>query len=100
STAPSATKKEKEEWIDDYLEDQLELTDEVKARLEQSRREIAAGQIHDEAAKINRGRRATDQLSTSELASHWKNPEQVSADMLTNARYYFRMSTATAKLLS
>ena len=32
------------EWIDDYLEDQLELTDEVKAKLEQSWREIAAGQ--------------------------------------------------------
>ena len=32
------------EWIDDYLEDQLELTDEVKAKLDQSRREIAAGQ--------------------------------------------------------
>ena len=31
-------------WIDDYLEDQLELSDEVKARLDQSRREIAAGQ--------------------------------------------------------
>jgi hypothetical protein len=31
-------------WIDDYLEDQLELTDEVKAELDQSRREIAAGQ--------------------------------------------------------
>ena len=31
------------EWIDDYLEDQLELTDEVKAKLEQSRREIAPG---------------------------------------------------------
>jgi hypothetical protein len=31
-------------WIDDYLEDQLELTDEVKAKLDQSRREIAAGQ--------------------------------------------------------
>jgi hypothetical protein len=31
-------------WIDDYLEDQLELTDEVKARLDQSRREIAEGQ--------------------------------------------------------
>jgi len=31
-------------WIEDYLEDQLELTDEVKARLDQSRREIAAGQ--------------------------------------------------------
>lgn len=32
-------------WIDDYLEDQLELTDEVKARLDQSRREIADGQF-------------------------------------------------------
>jgi hypothetical protein len=30
-------------WIDDFLEDQLELTDEVKAKLDQSRREIAAG---------------------------------------------------------
>lgn len=32
------------QWIDNYLEDQLELTDEVKADLDQSRREIAAGQ--------------------------------------------------------
>ncbi len=32
------------DWIDDYLEDQLELTDEVKAKLDQSRRDIAAGQ--------------------------------------------------------
>jgi ABC-type phosphate transport system ATPase subunit len=32
------------EWIDDYLEDQLELTDEVKEKLDQSRAEIAAGQ--------------------------------------------------------
>jgi hypothetical protein len=32
------------EWIDDYLEDQLELTEEVSARLDQSRREIQAGQ--------------------------------------------------------
>jgi len=31
-------------WIDDYLEDQLELTDEVKAKVDQSRHEIAAGQ--------------------------------------------------------
>lgn len=30
-------------WIDDFLEDQLELTDEVKAQLDQSRKEIAAG---------------------------------------------------------
>ena len=32
------------EWIDDYLEDQLELTDDVKAKLDQSRAEIAAEQ--------------------------------------------------------
>jgi t-SNARE complex subunit (syntaxin) len=32
------------EWIDDYLEEKLELTEEVKAKLDQSRREIAAGQ--------------------------------------------------------
>jgi hypothetical protein len=30
-------------WIDDFLEDRLELTDEVKAKLDQSRSEIAAG---------------------------------------------------------
>jgi len=30
-------------WIDDFLEDQLELTDEVKAKLDQSRREISNG---------------------------------------------------------
>jgi predicted outer membrane protein len=30
-------------WIDDFLEDQRELTDEVKARLDQSRREISGG---------------------------------------------------------
>jgi hypothetical protein len=32
------------EWIDDYLEEKLELTEDVKAKLDQSRREIAAGQ--------------------------------------------------------
>ena len=30
-------------WIDDFLEDQLELTDEVKVKLDESRSEIAAG---------------------------------------------------------
>lgn len=38
-------------WIDDYLEDQLELTDEVKDKLDQSRREIAAGQYTTRQAK-------------------------------------------------
>jgi hypothetical protein len=32
-------------WIDDFLEDQLELTDDVKAKLDQSRAEIAAGKF-------------------------------------------------------
>ena len=44
---PNLSREEIEQirkWIDDYLEDQLELTDEVKAKLDESRREIAAGQ--------------------------------------------------------
>jgi hypothetical protein len=36
-------------WIDDYLENQFELTDDVKAKLDQSRREIAAGQYTSNA---------------------------------------------------
>ena len=32
------------QWIEDYLEEQLELTDEVKTKLDQSHREIADGQ--------------------------------------------------------
>jgi hypothetical protein len=31
------------DWIDNYLENQLELTDKIKTKLEQSRREIASG---------------------------------------------------------
>ena len=45
---PKLSRAEMEEvraWIDDFLEDQLELTDEVKAKLDQSRREIAEGQF-------------------------------------------------------
>ena len=40
---PKLSRAEIEEvraWIDDFLEGQLELTDEVKAKLDQSRREI------------------------------------------------------------
>jgi hypothetical protein len=33
------------DWIDDYLEEQLELTDEVKARLDQSRRDEFAAAV-------------------------------------------------------
>jgi hypothetical protein len=32
------------DWIDDYLEGKLDLTNEVEAKLDQSRREIAAGE--------------------------------------------------------
>ena len=32
------------QWIEDYLEDSLELTDEVKQKLDQSRNEIVSGQ--------------------------------------------------------
>ena len=44
---PNLSREEVEqirEWIDDYLEDQLELTDEVNAKLDQSRAQIAAGE--------------------------------------------------------
>ena len=34
---------ELKEWLDDFFEDQLELSDEAKAKLEESRGEVAAG---------------------------------------------------------
>ena len=51
---PNLSRQEVEEireWIDDYLEDRLELTDETKAKLDQSRREIAAGKYTTRQAK-------------------------------------------------
>ena len=51
---PNLSREEIEQirtWIDDYLEDQLELTDDVKAKLDQSRREIAAGQYTTRQSK-------------------------------------------------
>ena len=33
------------DWFEEYMEDHLELTDEVKVRLDESRIEIAAGQF-------------------------------------------------------
>jgi hypothetical protein len=42
---PNLSREEVEhirQWIDDYLEDRLELSDEVKTKLDQSRAEIAA----------------------------------------------------------
>ncbi len=35
---------ELKEWLEDFCEDQLELSDEVKAALDRSHAEIAAGQ--------------------------------------------------------
>jgi hypothetical protein len=32
-------------WLDDYVENQLELADEVKSKLDQSRREISEGKF-------------------------------------------------------
>jgi hypothetical protein len=43
---PTLSREEIEQvrqWIDEYLEDRLELSDEVKAKLDQSRAEIADG---------------------------------------------------------
>lgn len=43
---PTLSREEIEQvrqWIDEYLEDRLELSDEVKAKLNQSRAEIADG---------------------------------------------------------
>jgi hypothetical protein len=43
---PRLSRREIEEiraWIDNFLEDQLELNDEVKSQLDQSRRDIAEG---------------------------------------------------------
>ena len=51
---PQLSREEIEEirgWIDDYLEDHLELTNEVKAKLDQSRREIAAGEYTTRQSK-------------------------------------------------
>ena len=36
--------EELKEWLEDFFEDQLELTDEVKAKLDESRAQIANGQ--------------------------------------------------------
>ena len=48
------------EWIDDYLEDHLELTDEVKAKLDQSRRDIKSCRMYqnNNATDANNARAA------------------------------------------
>ena len=46
ATIPRLSRAELEQfrtWFEDYIEDRLDLTDEVKAKLDQSRCEIAAG---------------------------------------------------------
>ena len=47
AAVPKLTPQEQaelKEWLENSFEDQLELTDEVKAKLDESRAEIAAGQ--------------------------------------------------------
>jgi hypothetical protein len=40
---PRAEVEALRDWIDDFLEESLELSDEVKIKLEQSKKEIASG---------------------------------------------------------
>ena len=47
-------------WINDYLEDQFELTDDVKAKLDQSRPRDRSRTIYHPPAKIDCGCRAAD----------------------------------------
>ena len=42
-TLPLDEVKTLQEWFSDFIEDHLELSDEVKAKLEQSRRDLAEG---------------------------------------------------------
>jgi hypothetical protein len=45
------------DWLENFCEDQLELTDEVKARLDQSRVEIAAGQYRNAGCRCQQAPR-------------------------------------------
>jgi DICT domain-containing protein len=40
---PTAEKKALLEWLEDLLEDELEFTDEFKAKIERAKRDIAEG---------------------------------------------------------
>jgi len=42
-TLPLNEVKTLQEWFEDFVEDRLELSDEVKAKLEQSHRDLAEG---------------------------------------------------------
>lgn len=42
-TLPAAELKAFQEWFEDYLEDQMELSDAVKTKLEESHRDLAEG---------------------------------------------------------
>jgi hypothetical protein len=48
------------DWIEDYLEERLELSDEARAKLDQSRREITAGRYTTRQPRLGRDRRAPD----------------------------------------
>lgn len=44
-TLPPDQVKTLQQWFEDFLEDQMELSDEVKAKLEQSHRDLAEGRF-------------------------------------------------------
>ncbi len=42
---PPTEVKELLDWIQDYLEDELEMTDEFKASIERGKQDLAAGRV-------------------------------------------------------
>ena len=44
-TLPRQDIEQLREWIENFLEDQLELTDEFKASIDRSKQDIAAGNV-------------------------------------------------------
>jgi hypothetical protein len=44
-TLPRHDIEQLREWIEDFLEDQLELTDEFKARIEQGKQDVREGAV-------------------------------------------------------
>jgi predicted transcriptional regulator len=44
-TLPRPEVEQLRNWIEDYLEDQLELSEEFKAKIEQGKRDIAEGHV-------------------------------------------------------
>ncbi|HEY1719054.1 MAG TPA: hypothetical protein VGH42_12275 [Verrucomicrobiae bacterium] len=79
---PKLSRAEVEEvraWIDDFLEDQLELTDDVKAKLDQSRRELSS--------------------RIRQRASAWKLPDDASRVVAENQRDWEKQNDRREKRL-